>query len=216
MMLPNTAGQILRHNTYRLDGTITAGGTSQLVSPIPASRSSYLFHNASQYPMYLEFGSARATCTISNGQVNSVTITNGGFGFLLPPEISFQGGAPFSNQVGGGGLSGVGLPGYAAPSNWQNAGGRPAVAHCVLTSGVVTSIVIDDPGAGYAVAPFMAIRNAYGDGYGCADPDYGSVNSGQIIGPNGSNYVNGTVCPTDQISVWCATTGAPFMFMWTA
>ena len=165
--------------------------------------------------MYLEFGSARATATITNGAVSSVTITNGGFGFLMPPIVHFEGGAAFCPLTGAG-PSGAGLPGYAAPSNFpNNAGYRPATAHSVLTGGVVTSIVIDDGGAGYAFAPYVDVYNAYGDRYGCADPFYGAVNSGLYMAPGMTYWENGTVCPTEQVSVWCATTGSPFFFRWT-
>jgi len=216
MQLPGTQGQQLPHRCYRLDGTITAGGTSQLVTPIPLSRSHYLFQNTSSAGMYLEFGSARAKATISGGAVTAVTILNGGFGFTMPPSIDFQGGAGFDSHISLG-PSGAGLPGYASPNNApNNAGGRPAVAHAVLTGGVVTSIVIDDLGAGYAFALWMDIKNRPADRYGCADPYYGSVNSGQYVPPGGAYYMNHTFTDTEQISVWCATTGATYFFRWSA
>ena len=216
MQLVGSRGQSVFDHAYRLDGKITTGGTSQLISPIPFSRSHYLFQNSSANAMWLEFGSARAVCTISNGAVNAITVVNGGFGFTSPPRVKFEGGALYSPQIAVG-PSGAGLAGYASPSNApNNAAGRPATAHAVLTGGVVTSIVIDDGGAGYAFAPFMQIQNADSDRYGCADPYYGSANSGLYMGPGAEYYVNGTTCDTEQISVWCATTGSTYFFRWMA
>ena len=214
MKLVGASGQAVPHRLYTMDGAIASATASQLVTPIPLSRSFALFQNLSGAPMYLEFGSARATATISGGQVTAVTITNGGFGFTAPPTIQFDGGAGYNPTIAVG-PSGAGMPGYAAPSNApNNLGGRPAKARCVLTSGVVTSIVIDDPGAGYVFAPYVDIHNAYSDRYGAADPFYGSVNSGQYIGPGGSYYINGTVCDTEQWSVWCGTSTSKYLFRW--
>ncbi len=208
------SGQTGPHRLYTLDGKIAVGSTSQLVTPIPFSRSFALFQNTSSAPMYLEFGSARATATISGGAVSAVTITNGGFGFTAPPVIEFMGGAAYNPRIAVG-PSGCGLPGYASPSNVpNNLGGRPAKARCVLTAGVVTSITIDDPGAGYAIAPYMDISNPHSDRYGAADPYYGSVNSGQYVPGGGSYYINGTVCDTEQWSVWCATINSTYLFRW--
>jgi hypothetical protein len=212
MYLVGARGQTAADRTYRLDGTITTASTPQLVSPIATSRAFFVFQNNSTALMTLEFGSARATATIAGGQVTAVNITNPGFGFLAPPIINFLGGAPFSPRVETG-PSGAGLPGYAAPSyaNTQNPA-RPALALATITAGALTGITITDPGAGYAFAPFVDIVNDYRDRYGCAAP---SLTSGMQIQPSGgSYYVNGTVCPLDQISVFCATAGAPFLFKW--
>lgn len=213
MYLVGTRGQQAPDYSYRADGTITAGGTSQLVLPIPAGMSSLLIQNQSAGNLYFEFGSARATATISNGTVSAVTVTNGGFGFTYPPHIDFLGGG------GVGAASGVkvgaGQPGYAAPNSPGGATGRPAQARAVLTSGVITSIVIDDPGAGYSFAPYVKIVNAGGDAYGCADPYYGNVSSGVLLSAGGSLTSHATVCPTEQIAVWGATTGQVFMVRWT-
>lgn len=216
MLLSGAAGQqTVLHRAYRLDGSITTASVPQLVTPIPVSRSSYLFHNSSSSPMYLEFGSARGIATISNGAVTGVTITNGGFGFLFPPNVSFQGGTGYSDQVSVG-QSGAGLPGYAAPSNApNNYGGRPAQGFATISGGVVTGVTITDGGAGYVFAPYVDFTNRHADRYGCASPYYNSTNSGQIIAANGSDYVNGTFCTMEQISVWCATAGATYMFKWS-
>jgi hypothetical protein len=217
MYLIGARGQQQEDRHYRIFGTIASATASQLVSPIPNGRSYMFFQNTSaSATMYFAFGSAIATATISGGIVTGCTIVNGGFGFTAPPIIEFMGGAAYCPLVGLG-PSGAGMPGYASPNNFpNNSGYHPAIAHTVLTSGVVTSIVIDDPGSGYVFPPWVDIRNASRDRYGCADPFYGSVPNGFQLGP-GQSYVEGaTTCHTEQVAVYSSTVGAPFHFAWMA
>jgi hypothetical protein len=112
-----------------------------LILPRAAPRSSVTIQNTSASDtIVIEIGCARATATISGGKVTAVTVTNGGFGFTYPPYVKFLGGG---NQLNGRDL-GLGYPGQYAPSN-------VATAHCVLTAGAVSSIVIDNPGSGYDI-----------------------------------------------------------------
>jgi len=217
MYLIGARGQQVADRRYRFFGTIASATASQLVSPIPSSRAYLFFQNLSNTAtMYVGIGSALATATISGGSVTGCTINNGGFGFTAPPIIEFLGGAPFCPLVG---LwpSGAGMPGYAAPNNFpNNARGRPALAHTVLTAGVITSIVIDDPGAGYAFAPYVDIRNADSDRYGCFDPFYGGTAQGFLIAAGQSYFENGTQQSVEQISVFSTTVGAQYKFAWAA
>jgi hypothetical protein len=214
MYLIGAKGQQSADRLYRLDSTIASGTASQLISPIPTTRAFLFFQNNSSAVMWLGVGGAIATATISGGAVTGCTIVNGGFGYTAPPIIEFMGGAAYCPLTGLG-PSGAGLPGYASPNNFpNNAGYRPALARTVLTSGVVTSIVIDDPGSGYVFAPFVDIRNAHSDRYGCVDPFFGSTPNGFQFGPGQSYTNNGTHCSTDQISVYCATVGAAYVFAW--
>jgi hypothetical protein len=216
MYLIGSRGQQSPDLSYRLDGTIASATASQIVSPIPLSRSHYVFQNTSTAVLWLEFGSARAVAVITGGVVSAVNIINGGKGFTAPPLIEFQGGQQYSQQVGAG-PGGAGLPGYASPTFFVGqTPARPAQAHCVLTAGVVTSIVIDDPGLGYVFAPWVTIRNDPSDRYGGADPFFGGVTSGMQIAIGGLYYVNGTVCDVEQIYVYGATVGAPYFFKWMA
>ena len=121
---------------YRADGTIASGGTPQLILPRAAPRSSFMIQNTSASDtLYFEFGCARAKATVSNGAITAVTVTNAGFGFTYPPIVKFLGGGNISN----GRDLGLGYPNQSAPSNF-------ATAHCVLSGGAVSSIVIDNPG----------------------------------------------------------------------
>ena len=164
--------------------------------------------------MYWGFGSAVFTSSITSGAVTAINIINGGFGFTAPPILEFLGGAAYCPLVGLG-PSGAGFPGYASPNNFpNNAGFRPAQAHTVLTGGVVTSVVIDDPGSGYAFAPFVDCHNDDSDRYGCFDPFYGATPSGFVHGPGQSYIENGTTATTDQLAVYCATAGQVFHMAW--
>jgi hypothetical protein len=203
----NVGNQSKFHPIYDASGVITTGGAAQLVLPQVPSRSHLILQNISGFDMYFEFGSARATATITNGAVSSVTVTNAGFNFSKPPVIIFYGGGAAAN----GSYLGLDQPGGEAPNSTLGYG-RPAKAHCVLTTGAVSSIVIDDPGAGYVIAPFVFIHNSDLDPYGCALP---SATNGVFIGLAGGSLVyNGSSCPTDSISVFCATTAAPFTCKW--
>lgn len=216
MFLIGARGQQQADRHYRFSGTIASATAPQLITPIPLSRSFLFIQNSSASTMYFGFGSATATATIAGGAVTGFTIVNGGFGFTAPPIVELLGGAAFC-PLEGLGPSGAGMPGYAAPNNFpNNAGYHPAKARTVLTGGVVTSFIIDDPGSGYAFAPYVDIRNAYSDRYGCSDPFYGATPSGFQLGP-GQSYVEGaTTCLTEQIAVFCATTGSVWHMAWMA
>lgn len=209
MKLVGASQQQVHHYMPDVSNTITVGGTAQLVMAQAPSRSFLYLQNNSLGPLWIEFGSARARCTISNGAVNAVTISNAGFNFTNPPVVRF---------VGGGGVGGTGstpavgapflggnLPGYTSPSNM-------AVGHAVMTGAApnqsVASIVIDNPGSGYLCAPYVFIFNSDLDPYGCALP---ATNVGIQLTSGVPLIFNGTCCPTDSISVFGATTGQTFV-----
>ena len=212
-LLPGFGGQVRATPLFDASGSITTGGTSQLGLAASQSRSYLLVQNlhASQY-LYVDFGCARATATLSSGAVASCAVTNGGFGFTYPPLIEFLGGGNGANNM----QIGVGQPGFPAPG-WSEGGGLPAIAYdrpakarCVLTGGVVTSIVIDDPGQGYVAAPYVRITNDPRDPVGCIDPYYGSVISGIQLVPGGSMTWESSVCVTDPVGIWGTLTGQAF------
>jgi hypothetical protein len=184
--------------TFRADGVLAAGGTPQLVLPHAAPRSSVLIQNTSASDtLTFEFGSARATATITSGVVTSVTVTNAGFGFTYPPIIWFLGGGKHRN----GAFLGLGYPNQPSPANF-------AVAHCVMTGAAgamsVASIAIDNGGSNYVTAPYVQIMNDPNDPIGAALP---SATSGFQLYPGQSLYEAHSIVTTDQISVYGATTG---------
>lgn len=202
MQLVGSAGQ---HNgaQYLYDASVTIGASSTptLVLPKAQQRSSLVLQNISAIDMYIEIGPARASCTISSGAVNAVSVTNAGFGYSLPPTVHFYGGAYINKNQISPTYTIAGLPEYAAPS-------RPAKAHCIMSGAAgaqtVSSIVIDDGGAGYAYPPFVYLRNNPNDPYGCAAP---SATSGILLkGGSGSSWSNnGIVQNTDQVAVFCTS-----------
>jgi|SRR5579863_74779 len=219
MKLVGSAEQAVRHFKFDASGTIATGGTPQLLLPERKSTSFLVITNISDTIMYIEFGSARATAALSGTAVNSVTVTNGGFGFTKPPAVWFYGGGiniDFNNSPNPS-FVGAGLYGYPPPSGAQPTGpaNRPAQAHATLSAGVVNAIVVDDGGQGYVVAPQVFLTNSLLDPNGVASPFFSSTLSGIPLNPGGgSYYVNGTTCTTDPISIYCATTGKAFTCKW--
>jgi hypothetical protein len=204
LKLVGSSSQIALHSLYDASGTIAAGGTAQLVLAQSMMRSHLVLGNNSNDPLWFEFGSARATCSLTGGSVSSFSITNGGFGFTRPPNVILLGGGAPPGQTTGPYL-GLNQPNGFAPSH-------VAKAHAVLVGGAVSSFVIDNPGANYQIAPYVFMYNDSLDPYGCAVP---STNVGVLI-PSGAPPLiyNGTVCPTDPIAVYGATTGDAFLCKW--
>lgn len=210
MQLVGSAGQRVHTPFFDASGTITTGGTAQLIVARAFQRSSFIFENISDTDMYLEFGSARAAATLTSGSVSSVAVTNAGFGFSKPPRITFMGGGNTGNNQNNPTFLSATLPDFASPSS-------PAKAHCLMAGSApnqtLSSVVIDNPGSGYAIAPYVFIHNDNNDPQGCAIP---SATSGLLIKANGGSYSNnGLVCTTDAIAVYCVTTGKAFTFKYT-
>lgn len=208
MQLVGAAGQRVATRFFDASGSIVTGGTAQLLIPQAAQRSSFLFVNTSDTDMILEFGSGRATATLSSGTVASAAVTNAGFGFSKPPIVTFLGGG-YSQNATSPTSTIQGCPCWPAPA-------KPATAHCVMSGSApnqtIGSIVIDDPGAGYAYPPYVLLTNDPFDPYGCAVP---SATVGIKVTASGSYSVNGLTCTTDQISVFCATISKTFSFKYT-
>ncbi len=74
---------------------------------------------------------ATATATLTTGAVSSFTVTNGGQGYIAPPEVVISGG-----------------------------GGTGATGTAVLTGGVVTSISVGSGGSGYTSPPTVTLKPA--------------------------------------------------------
>lgn len=204
MKLVGAGGQQVQHFLYDASGVVVTGGVPQLVLPKSMARSFLLLQNLSSDPMYFEIGSARAVATVSGGVVTGVSIsspagaTNAGFNFTNPPVVQFIGGGSTGNSS----YLGLGQPNGASPSH-------PAKAHAVLTGNAVSSIVIDDPGAGYVCAPYVLIYNSDLDPNGCAVPT--AAYSLLLPAQSAPLVWNGTTCPTDPIAVLAATTGDAFV-----
>ena len=211
MYFQNTKAQVRADPIYDASGVIVAGAT-QLVLPVHQSRAHLFFQNNGTHTMWVEFGSARATATITSGAVSSIAVTNAGFNFTYPPIVRFAGGGDAGNSR----YLGLNQPGGEGPNSTLIAA-RPAIAHCVMASSAITlnkvnTITVDDGGAGYVIAPFVFIYNDQLDPYGCAVPSSGT---GIQVLPTGSIYYNGTACPTNSMSVF-GTAADAFTCKWMA
>jgi len=184
---------------FDASGSIASATSAQLVLPEANSRSMLVLQNLSAKSMWFEFGAARATATLSGSSVASFSVTNGGFGYTLPPIVMLFGGGTGGN----GRYVGATGPNYPMPSN-------PAQAHATLSGGVVNAIVLDYAGTGYVTPPLVFLMNNPNDPNGCADP---SINSGSgiLLASASAPYIlNGTACPTDAVAVFCGTTTSLF------
>lgn len=202
------SGQRTSNRLFDASGTITTNNTAQLVLPLSLTRSSLIIENISAVNMFVEFGAARATATLSGGTVSACTVTNAGFGYSRPPSITFLGGNNIQQAMPTYTLQG--LPEWTSPNNF-------ASAHCVMTGAAgamtISSIVIDNPGSGYAYPPIVLLTNDPLDPYGCAAS---SATSGILLLANGGSYTsNGSVCTTDQVSIFCATSTSAFVCKYT-
>jgi hypothetical protein len=211
MKLVGAGGQQVQHILYDASGTITTGGTAQLVLARSLSRSYFFFQNNSPGAMFLEFGGPRAIAVLTSGAVSSCTVTNAGFNYTKPPLVRFLGGGiaqgTFASQASGPNSSYLGLnqPNGPSPAN-------AATGIAVLSGNALASIQITNPGAGYVIAPYVLLINSDLDPYGCAVPSNGV--GMQIGASGGSTFYNGTMCPTDPVAVWGATTTQAFCCKW--
>jgi hypothetical protein len=203
MRIPGTASQQRRDVVYDASGTITTGGTAQLVLPVRRSCSYLVLQNNSSGALFFGFGSGRATATITSGAVTSCSVTNAGFGFSRPPILQFMGGFGIAPGVG------WTVPTWPSPPS-------TAKAHCVMTGSApnqtIASITVDSGGAGYVAAPYVWLFNDDLDPNGAFVPSSGV---GVQLLSNGSSMTwEDTVVTTDQVSVWGATTAQAFTCLW--
>lgn len=198
------SGQYVTTHLFDVSGTISSGGTAQLLLPVSLCRASFIVQNISDTAMYLAIGAPPATASLSGGTVSSISLGNAGFGYSRPPQVLFLGGAN-SNRNSQPTFSLAGLPDYPAPAN-------PAQAHCVMSGAVgsqtISSIAVDNPGSGYAYPPFVLLVNDPLDPWGCSVP---SATNGILLAASGGSYTsNGSVCVTDQMGLYCATTSKAY------
>lgn len=199
---------------YYADGVIGSTSAAQLILPEQPSRSSLFLQNTSSHVLWVGFGSARATATLTGAIVTAVAVTNAGFGFSRAPIVTFFGGGIFPQQgqyPANTSYIGAGGPSFPAPNH-------PAQAHCVMTGSApnmtVASITVDDGGNGYVIAPYVLISNDILDPNGCFDPS-ASSGSGFQLAAGQSIYENESVVVTDAISAFCATLSATFACRYT-
>lgn len=210
--LPDMRLQIATRDwAYDQSGTITTGGTAQLVIPERKTTTMLLLQNVSSTAtMFFTVGTALLSCTISGGSVNAVTVVNAGFGFTNTPTITPMGGG---NPLSVSGLIPPGLPGWDTPAN-------PGTFTAVMTSAAplpglkISSVTIGaGGGSGYLAAPYLFVTNAATDPSGVATPTANGAGTYALL-PYGSLCINDFTNPTDPIAVYCPTTGAPWTLKW--
>lgn len=134
-------------------------------------------------------GNAVITAIIGGAVSTAVTVTNGGSNYIYPPTVLIS-----SPNAGGGGPFGI-----------------QATGHAVITGGAVTSVVIDDQGAGYPGNPTIGLQNDPRDNTGNGATattvltGSGTV-TGLLVTDFGNSYTS-TAIPTLVFS-GTSTTGA--------
>lgn len=110
------------------------------------------------------------TISFFNGPIQEITLTNGGSGYITPPDVSFVGGGSGASAVAQiSGLSSITLTtggsGYTSPPDViiTGGGGTGSAAEAVITGGVF-KITMTNVGSGYLTPPLVTITGATGAG----------------------------------------------------
>lgn len=189
MLLPGVRGQFNpQDDLLDFSGTITSGGTAQLLLNQQPGRAMLQIENISSGNLFVAIGPAKCTAVLSGTTVASVTVNNGGLGYTVAPQVVFLGGV----NVG----------------DLRNAPTNVAVASATLSGGAVNAVTMSNLGGGYSVAPYVWLVNpAPALGGGAFTP---SATAGYLIVPNGSLQFEGTGCPSSAVAIFGATTGQGF------
>lgn len=208
MIRIGSRAQQQRDDYAEYSGTITTGGTAQLLLPQRKSCSHLIITNNSIGQLMVQFGVRRGIATLVSGVVTSISVPDVGFGFQLPPVVTLLGGGNSNDPASKGGT----MPDWPPPVS-------PAQAHAVMTTSAIagnqiSSIAVDFGGVGYLAAPYVSIVADRVDptGVGLASGTAGIW----LTAAGGQQIWNGTACPTSAISIWGATTGQAFDVKWMA
>jgi cyclophilin family peptidyl-prolyl cis-trans isomerase len=112
----------IRIEAWKSNGANVESSNFTIVTSIPAQTGAEFAP-----PSALTGTGATATAVVAAGAVTSVTVTNPGSGYTVPPSVIFGG------------------------------GGSGAVGTATLTNGQVTAITVTTPGTGYTVAPTVTL-----------------------------------------------------------
>lgn len=192
--------------------SITTGGTAQLLIPQDPLRYYLMIQNTSDTVMRVGVGGATATASLTSGVVSSISVTNAGMGFSYAPLVRFIGGGyPSTPNPSPGSLWSEGVGGGLGPFQGPYQG-RVAAAVCVMTGSApnmtISSVLVQDGGAGYIAAPTIYLQNDPRDPVGCYAP---SATVGTYIAASGGSRTwQNCAVTTDAFSIFCATTGKTF------
>jgi len=175
-------------------GTITTGGTAQVLLPQQPFRSYLLIQNISSGLLTVGIGPAVATATVTSNKVASIAVNNAGLGYTVAPKVRLLGGVT------------VGL--YESHQAKQF-GFKPAIATATIAAGAISAVTVSDGGAGYQTPPYVYFENPYPDlGGGGYLP---SATAGVQLQAGQAWIFNGTFCPTSGVNIFGATTGQAFV-----
>lgn len=201
VVFPGIRGQTPLDDLLDFSGTVTAGGTAQLILPQQPRRLLLSISNMDATDvMYVGVGPAKATAALAAGAVTTITVNNGGVGYTVAPQVRILGGlvnGDYQTAPGATNLQGISVPGVVCQ------------AHAVLTGGAVSSIVVDNPGSGYLVAPLIYLENPWPTlGGGAYAP---GVSNGIPIPVNTTFTFQGSfMIPGSAVALFGATTGDQF------
>jgi hypothetical protein len=182
-------------------GTITTGGTAQLLLPQQPRRLYVSISNVDAADVLLVgIGPAKASATVAGGLVTGIAVNNGGIGYTVAPQVRILGGiiqGDYERAPGGTNLQGVPDVGFQA------------TAVATIAAGAVSAITVTNPGSGYLVAPLIYLENPWPSlGGGAYSP---SANNGIPIAVNTTFTFNGSLLvPSSAIAIVGATTGDQF------
>jgi hypothetical protein len=155
--------------TNRGDGYRTAPQVAFSAAPAPGQTASGI---ASMISGIVDLCSPDETLL----RVQSVQLTNAGFGYTSAPSVSFSGGGGAGAQAFatiGDGIVGIvsvtnGGSGFLTPPNitFVGAATSSAIAVASLTNGIISAINIVDAGLGYTTPPTIVIDAPYSAGFG--------------------------------------------------
>jgi hypothetical protein len=196
---PGIRGQTSLDDLVDFSGTITAGGTSQLVLPQQLRRLSLFIQNLhASAQLNVGMGPPRPVASISGGAVTSISVSsNAGLGYSVPPVVRILGGV--------------------FDGDYQTAPSQVATAYATLSSpgptGTIASITVDHGGSGYQVAPLIYLENQINGPFGTLGG--GAFNPTATTGialPAGQsmNFNGAFLTPTSALVLYGPTTGQGF------
>lgn len=191
VLAPGIRGQTHLDDLLDFSGTVTTGGTAQLVLPQQITRLSlYIGNTSGSDTITVGIGPPRPTATLTGSAVTSVTVGNAGVGYTVAPQVVFLGGL--------------------VDGDYRQAPSHPAAAHATLSGTGVSAITIDDPGTGYVVAPLVYLVNSLPRlGGGAFLP---SATAGIPLPPGWSlNFEGSIIVPTSAVAIYGPNTSDPYV-----
>jgi hypothetical protein len=208
VLAPGIRDQSHLDDVVHFDGTVTTGGTAQLLLPQQPGRTFLAITNlAAADTLFVGFGPARATPSLSGGSIASIAVTQGGVGYTVPPQVVIMGGIVAGDYVT--------TPGSSKSNiTSQSYLGTLATAVATLSSGAVNAINVSNPGSGYLVAPLIYLQNpwpALGGGAYAPTATASTTGTGLAIPAGQTLTFNGAMMvPGSAVAINGFTTGNPF------